>query len=66
MRLIKDPQSDNPYLRQGFQNRGEYLRQVAEDYGLPLWKVQAIADLLGPTEDFDGLLVSLPDSMYDV
>ena len=65
MRLAKDPQSVNPYLRQGFQNRGEYLRQVAEDYGLPLWKVWQVADLLGPNEDFDGLLVSLPDSQLE-
>lgn len=63
MNLVKDPQSVNPYLRQGFKNRGEYLRQVAEDYGLPLWKVWSIAEILGPEEDFDGLLVSLPDTL---
>jgi hypothetical protein len=61
--LVKDPQAVNPYLRQGFKNRGEYLRQVAEDYGVPIRTVRTIADMLGPEEDFDGLLVSLPDTL---
>lgn len=63
MPIVKDPQSDNPYLRQGFPNRAAYLRRVAEDYDVPLKTVRAIADMLGPDEDFDGLLVSLPDTL---
>lgn len=63
MQLVKDPQAVNPYLRQGFKDRGAYLRQVAEDYGVPIKTVRTIADMLGPEEDFDGLLVSLPDTL---
>jgi hypothetical protein len=34
---------------------------MAEDYGAPLETVHAIAQMLGPDEDFDGLIVSLED-----
>lgn len=63
MNLVKDPTSDNPYLRHGFKDRAAYLRQIAEDYDVPLKTIRTIADMLGPDEDFDGLLVSLPDTL---
>ena len=34
---------------------------VAEDYGVDLDTVKALADLLGPNEDFDGLVSQLED-----
>ena len=37
-------------------SRGEYLADLAEDYGLPIETVLAAADALGSGEDFDGLL----------
>jgi hypothetical protein len=37
-------------------SRGEYLADLAEDYGLPIEMVLAVADGLGPSEDYDGLL----------
>lgn len=37
-------------------SRGEYLADLAEDYGLPIEIVLAAADALGSGEDFDGLL----------
>jgi hypothetical protein len=47
------------YEEHGYPSREAYLRCVAEDYGVDLETVQAVADLLGEDEDFDGLLVSL-------
>lgn len=43
-------------------DREDYLSSIAEDYGLDLEQVvRLIADLLGPTEDFDGLVSALED-----
>jgi len=52
----------NPYLDHGYADREDYLSCIAEDYGLDLEEVvRPIADLLGPTEDFDGLVSMLED-----
>jgi hypothetical protein len=50
------------YQEYGYANRMQYLVSLAEDFGLPIWKVKVAAELLGPTEDFDGL-VSMLDEM---
>lgn len=52
---------ENVYKENGYENRRDYLRCMAEDYGAPLETVYAIAQMLGPDEDFDGLIVSLED-----
>ena len=46
----------NAYVAHGFADRSEYLRDVAENYGLPLRTVRMLADMLGEIEDFDGLI----------
>ena len=51
---------ENVYTRNGYLNRKDYLNELAEDYGHE--KVYALADILGPNEDFDGLVTSLQDS----
>ena len=52
----------NPYKDNGYADREDYLSCLAEDYGLDLENVvRPIADLLGPTEDFDGLVSMLED-----
>lgn len=61
MNLIKDPNSDNPYLRAGFRDRKAYLRSLADSFGISLKRVKAAADMLGPDEDFDALLTILED-----
>lgn len=53
----------NVYKENGYADRADYLSCLAEDYGVDLPTVQALADLLGPNEDFDGLVSSLED-MY--
>ena len=49
------------YAQSGFRDRKDYLSHLAEDYGLELDTVLAIANVLGPNEDFDGLVIALED-----
>ena len=49
----------NPYKDHGYKNRNEYLESLSEEYGED--SVMALAELLGPEEDFDGLVVVLED-----
>ena len=49
------------YQQNGFSNRREYLESLADDLCIDPSIVHALADLLGPTEDFDGLVTSLED-----
>ena len=52
------------YQENGYKNRDDYLNSLAEDYGVPIDAVLALADVLGPDEDFDGLVSNLEDAMY--
>lgn len=47
------------YQANGYANRREYLEALAEDY--PRDAVYALAGILGPSEDFDGLITHLED-----
>ena len=50
------------YRKKGYNDREDYLSCITEDYGLDLEQVvRPIADLLGPIEDFDGLIAMLED-----
>jgi len=49
------------YREQGYNNRGEYLKGLSEDYGVEYSTVLSIANLLGPEEDFDALVTRLED-----
>jgi len=53
----------NIYQENGYKNRKDYLQNLADEYNLTLYEVTEIADLLGESEDFDGLITSLED--YD-
>ena len=52
------------YLENGYKDRDDYLNSLSEDYGVPIDAVLALADVLGPEEDFDGLVSNLEDAMY--
>lgn len=52
----------NPYKANGYKDRADYLSCMAEDYGLNQDVVDALAGMLGPTEDFDGLVSALEDA----
>ena len=41
--------------------RQEYLTTLADDFGIDRETVYMMADILGPNEDFDGLVTALED-----
>lgn len=47
------------YQEMGYACRRDYLESLCEEY--PREQVYALADLFGPTEDFDGLVTALED-----
>ena len=49
------------YEKEGFESREEYLKSLSEDYGISYIEVKLLSDLLGPSEDFDGLINALED-----
>lgn len=57
--MLKTPEKQTAYERDGFKNRAEYLANLADNYGSDI--VYALADALGPNEDFDGLISELED-----
>lgn len=46
----------NIYQENGYESREDYLQCLADDYGVPYESVLIIADLLGESEMFDGLV----------
>lgn len=52
------------YNEKGYTNRRNYLECLADDYGVDHSAVFALAELLGPSEDFDGLIAMIEDGMY--
>ena len=52
---------ENIYKEEGYENRKEYLKSLSEDYGVNYEEVLMLAQILGPSEDFDGLVNSLED-----
>jgi hypothetical protein len=59
--LVPEPFTKNVWKEHGYKNRREYLKCIAEDYGVDISTVMAAADVLGPSEDFDGLVAMLED-----
>lgn len=49
------------YTDNGYNGRKDYLESLAEDFDVSLSDVCMLAGLLGPNEDFDGLVTSLED-----
>lgn len=52
----------NVYQEHGYYNREDYLRCLSEDWDMPFMTVKMLADMLGPNEDFDGLVTALEDA----
>jgi len=52
---------ENVYQKNGFKDRTDYLRDLAEQYGVDSQTVFSLADMLGESEDFDGLVSELED-----
>lgn len=53
---------NDPYLAHGYNSRSDYLLSLADEYDVPIKAILALADVLGPNEDFDGLIISLEDA----
>lgn len=51
----------NPYLDNGYNSRAEYLQALAEEHEIDEEDVMMLASLLGPNEDFDGLVTAVED-----
>ena len=49
------------YTDNGYANRKEYLKELADEYGKDL--VYTLTSVLPASEDFDGLLIALEDAM---
>ncbi len=49
------------YAEEGADSRFDYLLGLAEANDLPLQGVIEVADLMGPDEDFDGLVIAIED-----
>ena len=52
---------DNVYEMNGYADRQEYLDNLADNMGIDRDTVAMLADLLGESEDFDGLVTNLED-----
>lgn len=52
----------NIYQEHGYYNREDYLRCLSDDWDMPFMTVKMLADMLGPNEDFDGLVTALEDA----
>lgn len=61
---MNPPKNLNLYTVRGFKNRSHYLENLSEEMGIELEKVLALASLLGPCEDFDGLVTTLEDQNW--
>ena len=49
------------YTDNGYKNRRNYLDSLAEEFEVEVEVVYSIANMLGSSEDFDGLVSSLED-----
>lgn len=54
------------YQEHGFENRQEYLKSLTMEHDVDLGFVLSVAELLGPHEDFDGLVNSIDDYADDL
>jgi hypothetical protein len=55
---------DNAYTRNGYKDRADYLDSLADDYGVDSYMMGMLADIMGESEDFDGLVSELEDMDY--
>ena len=51
----------NVYQENGYKDRKEYLKSLAEDFDMDYKDVVMLATTLGESEDFDALITSLED-----
>lgn len=49
------------YEEKGYRDREHYLECLAEDHNVSVHIVHELANILGPMEDFDGLVNEVED-----
>lgn len=55
----------NIYKEKGYKNREDYLKSLVDEFStLDYITIKTLADVLGPNEDFDGLINQLEDLDY--
>ena len=54
--------TDNAYIQNGYESREHYLQCMSEDCGVPIETVYSLADMIGESEYFDGLVSALEDA----
>jgi hypothetical protein len=54
------------YTEEGYKSRTDYLMSLAEDLGLDVDEVFAMAEILGRDEDFDGLVTACEDRAAEI
>lgn len=52
------------YKQKGYKDRADYLDSLTDEYGVSKMLVYSLADVLGPSEDFDGLVSMIEDVAY--
>ena len=58
---MSDSDKPNVYKQKGYKDRYDYIESLADEYGVSKMVVYSLADMLGPSEDFDGLRNALED-----
>jgi hypothetical protein len=57
--LENETNSNTLYNANGYKDRDDYLISLAQDFEIDIMSVRMISDMLGPSEDFDGLISEL-------
>lgn len=52
------------YQIKGFKDRQDYLESLADENGIDISVVYAVAEMLGEIQDFDGLPITLEDYAF--
>ena len=51
----------NVYQENGYESREDYFHSLSDEYDCPIEIVRDMAEILGETEDFDGLVSAMRD-----
>lgn len=57
----QETETMSAYTEAGYNSRKEYLLSLVEEYDVDKETVFSLASMLGPSEDFDGLIAALED-----
>ena len=61
MKTTKVTQQYNPYTENGYKNREQYFESLSEEYNVSLEVIIEMAEFMGQSEDFDGLVNMIKD-----